>query len=497
MKTSLKAQLDEELDLREGEIVTVLEILDDGWVRGITEDGKEGTFPESFVSYIEAPEMDETDRSCDRPSASNHCPIDAETLPISVLKGGAIFKDFGQSHSSHCFDEPAPSYFDLFPEATLSSTANSQPSSIANLPSIEISLAALPDENLHPLGVKPYAITMFPFIAQFPNELSFSKGEIVNLIKHVDTEWAEGTIDDDDKRQRQGIFPVSYVNIIVNCSEANYDNLTLQDADTRTQEHLTAGASVKVEYNFEAQMDGDLSVTEGDIVTVVEMANDHWVSVRNRDGQIGLCPRGYLNPEILIASDTEPEIIDDFVVMRPDKKSHGEMEAEEPKRLSEPHRPAPPAPAPGRMPLQKQSAIEKNSSSSSSLTVEQENSISSTLLEIQKRADKRQNVISELVITEKEYVRDLKVTYETFNLYNPSFLESRGIDVATLFGNIAEVIQVAEELLDLVLRAMKGCDEEYQTIAPCFLKMADKLQDVYGKYCGNHEAASALLKKVY
>ena len=39
----------------------------------------------------------------------------------------------------------------------------------------------------------------------------------------------------------------------------------------------------------------------------------------------------------------------------------------------------------------------------------------------QKNADHRQNVISELVITEKEYVRDLKLTYETFNFVQSKY----------------------------------------------------------------------------
>jgi hypothetical protein len=55
-----------------------------------------------------------------------------------------------------------------------------------------------------------------------------------------------------------------------------------------------------------------------------------------------------------------------------------------------------------------------------------------------KNAEQRQNVITELVLTEKEYVRDLKITYEIFNLHNPRLLEARGIDVKVVFGNILE-----------------------------------------------------------
>jgi hypothetical protein len=55
-----------------------------------------------------------------------------------------------------------------------------------------------------------------------------------------------------------------------------------------------------------------------------------------------------------------------------------------------------------------------------------------------KNAEQRQNVITELVLTEKEYVRDLKITYEIFNLHNPRPLEERGIDTKVVFGNILE-----------------------------------------------------------
>lgn len=48
-------------------------------------------------------------------------------------------------------------------------------------------------------------------------------------------------------------------------------------------------------------------------------------------------------------------------------------------------------------------------------------------------------MIAELAITEKDFIRDLKITYETFNLHNPAHLEARGIDAVLLFGNILDV----------------------------------------------------------
>lgn len=112
-----------------------------------------------------------------------------------------------------------------------------------------------------------------------------------------------------------------------------------------------------------------------------------------------------------------------------------------------------------------------------------------------KMNDQRQNVISELVMTEKEYVRDLKMTYEVFNLHNPSMLQERGIDDKALFGNILEVLHAAEEFLDSLQYAMKGHSDENQCVGPVFLKHAVPIKEVYSEYCTNHENALSLLDK--
>lgn len=475
VKTTLKAQLDEELDLIAGETVTVTEILDDGWCRGVTENGREGIFPEGFISYINA-EQDQVDQR----EMTGTTERNFESL--STVHNSTICKDFGATSYKNSYvnlpDEPAPNYFDLFPEVLpVNNTEDTQYSNHANS-----------------VDIKPYAITLYPFNAQFPNELSFGAGEVVHITRHIDSEWMEGMIE-----TTKGIFPSSYVNILVDCAEATEQQVQ-SDIISAKKDALEPGVTVKVLYTFDAQMDGDLNVHEGESVTVLEMANEDWVKVKNQSGLVGLCPREYLSSvsEYSLDSLQESNLEDfeDFVMIR--HKEANAVVNEEPnsKRMSQPHRPAPPAPAPGRVPLQKEIVANGEVSAREEGTCENEGAHSNIIDMKQKHADKRQNVISELVITEKEYVRDLKLTYETFNLHNPSFLESKGIDVATLFGNILEVIHVAEELLDMILRAMKGCDESLQTIGPCFVKMAEKLKSIYVKYCGNHEAALVLLKKV-
>jgi len=155
------------------------------------------------------------------------------------------------------------------------------------------------------LDVVPYGITLYPFFAQFDNELSFHKGEIVTLCRHIDEDWIEGKIDG-----KKGIFPKSYVNILVDCEDyssavgdasRNYSN-ELQQLPHRymnTETELTPHVFAKVLYNFDAQMNGDLSVHKDEVVWVVSKANEDWCEVRNQSGAVGLCPENYLTPHLL------------------------------------------------------------------------------------------------------------------------------------------------------------------------------------------------------
>ncbi|KAI7797509.1 vinexin isoform X3 [Triplophysa rosa] len=54
------------------------------------------------------------------------------------------------------------------------------------------------------------AVAMFNFNADLPVELSFRKGEVISIVRHVDDHWLEGRI---TGTTRSGIFPVNYVQV--------------------------------------------------------------------------------------------------------------------------------------------------------------------------------------------------------------------------------------------------------------------------------------------
>ena len=164
---------------------------------------------------------------------------------------------------------------------------------------------ACSNQPLLELDVVAYGITLYPFFAQFDNELSFHEGEIVTLCRHIDRDWVEGKIDG-----KKGIFPKSYINILVDCEDYSsavgdtgrkYSNELQQFPQhyMNNETELTPNVFAKVLYNFDAQMDGDLSIHKDEVVWVVSKANDDWCEVRNQSGAVGLCPQNYVTPHLL------------------------------------------------------------------------------------------------------------------------------------------------------------------------------------------------------
>ena len=178
------------------------------------------------------------------------------------------------------------------------------------------------------VDVRPYGIARYNFFAQFDNELSLQEGDMVYLKKYVDEEWMEGEVD-----RKRGLVPIGYVNIIVDCVEVKDQSSTdILQSCNNTEEELVAirkqsrssniilqldpleepkstviskvsskikpGTYHTVSFTFQAQMDGDLNIVEGEVIRVLEEGNEnvHWLNVENSFGERGLCPANHLDP---------------------------------------------------------------------------------------------------------------------------------------------------------------------------------------------------------
>lgn len=136
-------------------------------------------------------------------------------------------------------------------------------------------------------GIEPYGRAVFSFKAQYPNELTFKKGEIVHLLQHVDSHWTLGRAGD-----AKGIFPTSYVDIIVDCLHSEEQHFL-----TRPEAAPSAIQPVQVvaQYDFQAVQVGDVSMKKGDTLTILKEVDANWVIVENRTGSKGMCPKNYLS----------------------------------------------------------------------------------------------------------------------------------------------------------------------------------------------------------
>ncbi|KAK4319618.1 hypothetical protein Pmani_009460 [Petrolisthes manimaculis] len=219
-------------------------------------------------------------------------------------------------------------------------------------------LPSSPGYNENNTGIEPYSRAIFSFRAQYPNELTFKKGDIIHLIRHIDSHWTLGKVGDN-----MGIFPTSYVDVIVDClhdqeevflarPEARgqaeavvgsfaprrepYSSLMFSEpirhhtsaTSFSTHHHPNTASSVtphpnstsslpkhhttttpsiptsttsiylghaKTLYDFQGVQRGDVCMTRGDILKILKHVDANWTIVKNlTSGSEGMCPKNYI-----------------------------------------------------------------------------------------------------------------------------------------------------------------------------------------------------------
>ncbi|EDL41914.1 dynamin binding protein [Mus musculus] len=113
----------------------------------------------------------------------------------------------------------------------------------------------------------------------------------------------------------------------------------------------------------------------------------------------------------------------------------------------------------------------------------------------QRMLEKRAKVVAELLQTERDYIRDLEMCIERV-MVPLQQAQVPNVDFEGLFGNMQTVIKVSKQLLaaleisDAV--GMSSCD--CLVPGPVFLDHRDELEGTYRVYCQNHDEAISLLE---
>ncbi|KAL0984602.1 hypothetical protein UPYG_G00143850 [Umbra pygmaea] len=158
---SLHAQLHEELDFREGDLITIVGMPESGWFEGELL-GHRGVFPEGFVELL---------GPLRSPHDINTVSCNTETL----------------NHEPHC---------------TRESIEGEEEKEDNNLFSVEVGEEIGEEEQ----GV--YGIALYKFCAIEPGELDFDVGDRICVVNTLDDGWLEGKL-----RGKSGAFPSRFVKI--------------------------------------------------------------------------------------------------------------------------------------------------------------------------------------------------------------------------------------------------------------------------------------------
>uniref|UniRef100_UPI00398E78CD sorbin and SH3 domain-containing protein 1 isoform X39 n=1 Tax=Pristiophorus japonicus TaxID=55135 RepID=UPI00398E78CD len=167
-----------------------------------------------------------------------------------------------------------------------------------------------------PLQVLEYgeAVARFNFNGDTHVEMSFRKGERITLVRRVDENWYEGKI---SGTNRQGIFPVTYVEVIKRprvknavdypdppgsyssnrSSTSSPQQPQGQQRGTSHERTHTTTTLFQALYSYVPQNEDELELREGDIVEVMEKCDDGWfVGTSRRSKQFGTFPGNYVKP---------------------------------------------------------------------------------------------------------------------------------------------------------------------------------------------------------
>ncbi|XP_028329203.1 sorbin and SH3 domain-containing protein 1 isoform X10 [Gouania willdenowi] len=111
---------------------------------------------------------------------------------------------------------------------------------------------------------KQPARAIYDFKAQTAKELTFRKGDAVNIIRQIDTNWYEG-----EHRGRMGIFPISYVEKLPSTEKQ-------QPTRPPPPAHVREIGEAVARYNFNADTNVELSLRKGERVIVIRQVDQNW-----------------------------------------------------------------------------------------------------------------------------------------------------------------------------------------------------------------------------
>nr|XP_056711291.1 SH3 domain-containing protein 19 [Euleptes europaea] len=128
----------------------------------------------------------------------------------------------------------------------------------------------------------PHAIVRHDFLAEHPEDLGLNSGETVYLLKKIDDEWYRGKC-----KNRTGIFPASFVKVIVDIPEESNRKKVPFSSPSVT------GPRCIARFEYIGDQNDELSFSEGEIIILKEYVNEEWAKGELR-GASGIFPLNFV-----------------------------------------------------------------------------------------------------------------------------------------------------------------------------------------------------------
>nr|XP_020636978.1 SH3 domain-containing protein 19 isoform X1 [Pogona vitticeps] len=128
----------------------------------------------------------------------------------------------------------------------------------------------------------PHAVVLHDFLAEHTEDLALNSGETVYLLEKIDNEWYRGKC-----RNRTGIFPASFVKVIVD---------VLGESDRKKVNFSSPsmiGPRCIARFEYIGDQRDELSFLEGDIILLKEYVNEEWAKGELR-GTSGIFPLNFV-----------------------------------------------------------------------------------------------------------------------------------------------------------------------------------------------------------
>ncbi|OXB67375.1 hypothetical protein ASZ78_010933 [Callipepla squamata] len=280
----------EELPLFVGDVIEVLEVVDEFWLLGKKE-GVTGQFPSSFVESVDIPLLKQGEKLfvC----TSDFTSQEPGSLSLQrgdlVVLGGNLASSWLQGRSSWGSKG-------FFPSSCVRELCLS-------VRSRQLSHSSLLEVPAYSLG---QARALMGLSAQLEEELDFREGDVINIIGIPEPGWFEGEL-----RGHRGIFPEGFVELLTplraagtsedqepaGTCDTNGTVPTRQEEDVREDKGQEPGSTYGVAlYQFQALESEELDFDVGDRIRIVGILDDGWLEGELR-GKRGIFPHRFVRLE--------------------------------------------------------------------------------------------------------------------------------------------------------------------------------------------------------